>query len=276
MTNPTRPVADTGPQARLRTAGLTAGYGERSVIDRLDLDIPDGSFTAIVGPNGCGKSTLLRTLARLLRPTEGAVLLDGQDVARVKTKELARQVGLLPQSSVAPEGITVIDLVTRGRHPHQGFLQRWGIHDEEAVAAALEQTRLTGYATRIVDELSGGQRQRVWIAMALAQETPLLLLDEPTTFLDIAHQIDVLDLCTQLNHEGRTLVAVLHDLNQAARYASHLIAMKDGEVFAQGEPGEVIRADMLKRVFGVDAQIITDPQTGGPLIVPLAPHKTPS
>lgn len=265
----------THQQARLRTKDLAAGYGERSVIDGLELDIPDGSFTAIVGPNGCGKSTLLRALARLLKPTAGSVLLDGRDVQHVKTKELAREVGLLPQSSVAPEGITVIDLVTRGRHPHQGWLQRWGKLDEEAVQEALEQTRLTEYTTRVVDELSGGQRQRVWIAMALAQQTPLLLLDEPTTFLDIAHQIDVLDLCTKLNREGRTLVAVLHDLNQAARYASHLITMKDGEVVAQGKPSEVIRADLLKQVFGVDAQIITDPQTGGPLIVPLAPHHPP-
>ncbi len=256
---------------RLQARDLSTGYGERRIIDALDVDIPDGAFTVIIGPNGCGKSTLLRSLARLIKPQDGAVLLDGTDIAHVKTKELAREIGLLPQASIAPEGITVIDLVTRGRHPHQGMLRRWSQHDEDAVRAALERTRLTDLTTKVVDELSGGQRQRVWIAMALAQETPLLLLDEPTTYLDISHQIDVLDLCTSLQQEGRTLVAVLHDLNQAARYATHLLAMKDGRIVAQGPPRDVVTTGLVDDVFGVKARIIDDPETGGPLIVPHAP-----
>ncbi len=261
----------TAQTSRLRAATLSTGYGERKIIEGLDLAIPDGSFTVIIGPNGCGKSTLLRSLARLIRPTSGAVLLDGADIAASKTKELARTIGLLPQSSIAPEGITVVDLVSRGRHPHQSVLRRWGDADEAAVRDALARTRLSDLSTRVVDELSGGQRQRVWIAMALAQQTPLLLLDEPTTNLDIAHQIDVLDLCTELHREGRTLVAVLHDLNQAARYASHLIAMKSGRIVAQGAPSAVVTAEFVHEVFGVSARIVPDPETGSPLIVPRAP-----
>jgi len=264
-------TAADGIDGRLRTHALTTGYGERKVVEDLDLVVPDGSFTVIVGPNGCGKSTLLRSLARLIKPQSGTITLDGVDIATVRTKELARQVGLLPQTSVAPEGITVVDLVTRGRHPHQGMLRRWSRHDEEAVRAALERTRLTELSGRVVDELSGGQRQRVWIAMALAQETPMLLLDEPTTYLDIAHQIDVLDLCTSLHREGRTLVAVLHDLNQAARYATHLVAMRDGRIVAHGAPGDIVTAELVHEVFGVHARVIPDPETGGPLIVPHAP-----
>ncbi|MCW5954567.1 MAG: ABC transporter ATP-binding protein [Propionibacteriaceae bacterium] len=268
----------TAPGSRLRAAGLSTGYGERSIIEGLELTIPDGSFTVIIGPNGCGKSTLLRSLARLIRPTDGAVLLDGADIAATKTKELARTIGLLPQSSIAPEGITVVDLVSRGRHPHQTMLRRWGEQDEAAVCEALRRTRLTELSTRVVDELSGGQRQRVWIAMALAQETPLLLLDEPTTYLDISHQIDVLDLCTELHLEGRTLVAVLHDLNQAARYATHLVALKQGRIVGQGPPSQVVTTDFVHEVFGVDARIVPDPETGTPLIVPRAPTaaKTPT
>ncbi|RGE19657.1 ABC transporter ATP-binding protein [Leucobacter sp. wl10] len=257
--------------SRLRARSLTTGYDDRAVVRDLDIDVPTGSFTVIIGPNGCGKSTLLRSLARLIKPFEGAVLLDGVDVASVRSRELATQIGLLPQSSIAPEGITVIDLVTRGRHPHQGVLRRWSRQDEEAVRAALERTRLTELSTRVVDELSGGQRQRVWIAMALAQDTPLLLLDEPTTYLDISHQIDVLDLCSALQREGRTLVAVLHDLNQAARYATHLVAMKEGRIVAQGEPRAVVTETLVEEVFGVRARIIPDPETGTPLIVPAAP-----
>ncbi|SJM67515.1 ABC transporter ATP-binding protein [Gulosibacter sp. 10] len=261
--------------ARLAAQDLSTGYGERRIIESLDLEIPDGGFTAIIGPNGCGKSTLLRSLARLIPPASGSVLLDGASIATVKAKELARQVGLLPQSSIAPEGITVIDLVTRGRHPHQGMLRRWSTQDEDAVREALARTRLTEFSTRVVDELSGGQRQRVWIAMALAQDTPILLLDEPTTYLDISHQIDVLDLCSGLQREGRTLVAVLHDLNQAARYATHLVAVKEGRIVARGEPHEVVTAELLDEVFGVAARVVEDPETGGPLIVPRAPgHST--
>ena len=257
--------------SRLQARGLSTGYDDRVIVKELDVDIPTGSFTVIIGPNGCGKSTLLRSLARLIKPFAGSVLLDGTDVASIKTRELATKIGLLPQSSIAPEGITVIDLVTRGRHPHQRMLQRWSKGDEEAVQGALERTRLTDLTTRVVDELSGGQRQRVWIAMALAQDTPLLLLDEPTTYLDISHQIDVLDLCSALQREGRTLVAVLHDLNQATRYATNLIAMKSGHIVAQGNPAEVVTAELVEEVFGVRSSVIPDPETGTPLIVPAAP-----
>lgn len=257
--------------SRLEARRLTTGYGDRPIITDLDVRIPDGSFTAIIGPNGCGKSTLLRSLVRLIRPTTGAVLLDGADIAQTRARLLAQQIGLLPQTSIAPDGITVIDLVSRGRHPHQSALKRWSDHDEQAVQQALARTRLTDLTTRVVDELSGGQRQRVWIAMALAQETPILLLDEPTTYLDIGHQIDVLDLCTSLQREGRTLVAVLHDLNQAARYATHLIALRDGRIVAQGTPGAVVTAELVRDVFGVAARVIPDPETGSPLIVPRAP-----
>jgi iron complex transport system ATP-binding protein len=257
--------------ARLRARSLSTGYGDRQIISDLDVRVPDGSFTVIIGPNGCGKSTLLRSLVRLIRPTGGAVLLDGADIARTRSKQLAREIGLLPQTSIAPEGITVIDLVSRGRHPHQSALKRWSETDEKAVQEALTRTRLTDLTTRVVDELSGGQRQRVWIAMALAQETPLLLLDEPTTYLDISHQIDVLDLCTSLHLEGRTLVAVLHDLNQAARYATNLIVLQEGRIVARGTPADVVTEDLIRQVFGVGARVIPDPETNSPLIVPHAP-----
>ncbi|MBM9468505.1 ABC transporter ATP-binding protein [Nakamurella leprariae] len=269
MTRPTSSV-DPAP-SRLHATSLSTGYGDRRIIDDLDVRIPDGSFTVIIGPNGCGKSTLLRSLVRLLKPTGGSVLLDGTDIAHTRSKELARQIGLLPQTSIAPEGITVIDLVSRGRHPHQSALKRWSEHDERAVQKALTRTGLADLTTRVVDELSGGQRQRVWIAMALAQDTPILLLDEPTTYLDISHQIDVLDLCTSLQREGRTLVAVLHDLNQAARYATHLIVLDQGRIIAEGAPTDVVTADLVRDVFGVGARVIPDPETNTPLIVPHAP-----
>jgi iron complex transport system ATP-binding protein len=257
--------------ARLQARTLSTGYGERQIITDLDAQVPDGSFTVIIGPNGCGKSTLLRSLVRLIKPTAGTVLLDGADIAHTRSKQLAREIGLLPQTSIAPEGITVIDLVSRGRHPHQSALKRWSEKDEKAVQEALTRTRLSDLTTRVVDELSGGQRQRVWIAMALAQETPILLLDEPTTYLDISHQIDVLDLCTSLHREGRTLVAVLHDLNQAARYATHLIVLQQGRIIARGAPADVVTEDLVRQVFGVGARVIPDPETNTPLIVPHAP-----
>ncbi|TCJ99617.1 ABC transporter ATP-binding protein [Nocardia alba] len=257
-------------EARLTGAGLRVGYGERTVIADLDVVVPDGSFTVIVGPNACGKSTLLRALSRLLRPQHGAVLLDGKEVAGYGGKEFAREVGLLPQQSIAPEGITIIDLVSRGRFPYQKMFRQWTDEDQRAVDVALEVTRLTELSTRPVEALSGGQRQRVWIAMALAQQTPILLLDEPTTYLDLGHQIEVLELCVGLNRRGTTLVAVLHDLNQAARYASHIIAMRGGEIVAVGPPAEIITAELVEQVFGVYAQVIDDPQTGTPLVVPLA------
>ncbi|MBB5874150.1 iron complex transport system ATP-binding protein [Allocatelliglobosispora scoriae] len=263
--------SEPGGTSRLRAAQVTLGYDRRIIVDGLDVEIPDTSFTVIVGANGCGKSTLLRGLARMLKPTAGAVHLDGQEIRRLPSKEVARRLGLLPQGPVAPDGITVVDLVARGRYPHQGPLRQWSPADEAAVAEAMAATQVTDLADAYVDELSGGQRQRVWLAMALAQQTSILLLDEPTTFLDIAHQIDVLDLCADLHeHRGRTLVAVLHDLNHACRYATHLIAMRDGRIAAQGRPGDIVTAELVADVFGLQCEIITDPQAGTPLVVPAA------
>lgn len=254
---------------RLSAQDLTLAYDDREIISGLDIEIPDGEVTVIIGPNACGKSTLLRALARLLRPTSGTVLLDGDDIHRLPTKEVARRLGLLPQSPVAPDGILVGDLVARGRTPHQTFFQQWSKADEAAVLDALIATRTGDLVDRAVDELSGGQRQRVWIAMALAQQTDLLLLDEPTTFLDIAHQIEVLELVTELNRcAGRTIVLVLHDLNLACRYAHHLVAMRDGRVVASGTPHEVVTAEHVHDVFGLDCVVIDDPVAGTPLVVP--------
>ncbi|WDZ88480.1 ABC transporter ATP-binding protein [Nocardiopsis sp. HUAS JQ3] len=252
---------------------LTLGYKDRVVIESLDLTIPPGRITAIVGANACGKSTLLRSMSRLLAPRVGHVLLDGKEVHRLPSKELARTLGLLPQSPIAPEGITVSDLVGRGRHPHQRMLSRWSREDDEAVAEALEATRTVDLADRPVDELSGGQRQRVWIAMALAQRTDLLLLDEPTTFLDVSHQVEVLDLLTDLNRSlGTTIVLVLHDLNLAARYADHLIALASGRLHAAGAPEEVLTPETVHAVFGLRSEVITDPTSGRPLMLPLGRH----
>ncbi len=263
--------ADASP-ARLAADAVTLAYERRTIAERLSLDIPTGSFTVVVGPNACGKSTLLRALARVLAPAAGRVVLDGRAITEYPAKEVARRLGLLPQSSIAPEGITVADLVARGRHPHQGLFRQWSVADEAAVAAALAATNTAELAGRPVDELSGGQRQRVWVAMVLAQETPLLLLDEPTTFLDIAHQYELLELLRGLHRAGdRTLVAVLHDLNQAARYADHLVVMRDGEVVATGDPGEVLTAELVERVFGLPCTIVPDPHTGTPLVVPRLP-----
>ncbi|MDY0911871.1 ABC transporter ATP-binding protein [Rathayibacter festucae] len=258
----------------LTVDALTLGYGDRTVVEGLDLVVPPGRITAIVGANACGKSTLLRSMSRLLAPRAGTVLLDGKAVHRTPAKQLARTLGLLPQSPVAPEGITVADLVGRGRHPHQGILSRWNAHDDEAVATALDATDTAALADRAVDELSGGQRQRVWIAMALAQETDLLLLDEPTTFLDVSHQVEVLDLLVDLNrNRGTTVVMVLHDLNLAARYADHLVALAGGTVHAAGTPAEVLTEDTVRAVFGLDSRIITDPTSGTPLMLPLGRHR---
>ncbi|MGW8951402.1 ABC transporter ATP-binding protein [Streptomyces sp. NPDC055709] len=256
---------------RLTAESVTLAYDQRVIAEDLSVEIPDNSFTVIVGPNACGKSTLLRALSRMLKPSTGRVLLDGQTIHSMPAKKVARTLGLLPQSSIAPDGITVGDLVARGRYPHQGLLRQWSREDERVVQESMAATGVAELADRYVDELSGGQRQRVWIAMALAQQTPLLLLDEPTTFLDIQHQLEILDLCAELHEtQGRTLVAVLHDLNQAARYATHLIAMRDGRIAAEGAPGDVVTAELVERVFGVRSQVIDDPETGTPLVVPLA------
>ncbi|MFV2198650.1 ABC transporter ATP-binding protein [Nocardiopsis sp. LOL_012] len=252
---------------------LTLGYKDRVVVSSLDLTLPPGRVTAIVGANACGKSTLLRSMSRLLQPKGGHVLLDGREVHRLPSKEVARTLGLLPQSPIAPEGITVGDLVGRGRHPHKRLLSRWSRADDAAVAEALEATRTAELADRPVDELSGGQRQRVWIAMALAQRTDLLLLDEPTTFLDVSHQVEVLDLLTDLNRSlGTTIVMVLHDLNLAARYADHLIALADGRLHAEGTPEEVLTPQTVEAVFGLRSSVITDPTSGRPLMLPIGRH----
>ncbi|WP_438870969.1 ATP-binding cassette domain-containing protein [Paractinoplanes deccanensis] len=248
---------------------MTLSYDRADIVTGLSVEIPDGSFTVIVGPNACGKSTLLRGLSRLLTPSAGRIVLDGREITSYPAKEVARRLGLLPQTAIAPEGITVADLVARGRYPHQNLLRQWSGADEQAVREALDATGTTGLAPRLVDELSGGQRQRVWVAMVLAQQTGLLLLDEPTTYLDIAHQVELMELFRTLNREGRTIVAVLHDLNHAARYASHIIAMRDGRILAEGPPGEVVTADRVEEVFGLPNVVIPDPVTGGPLVVPL-------
>jgi ABC-type cobalamin/Fe3+-siderophores transport system ATPase subunit len=264
-----------GASSPLIAENLDLAYDQRQIVSDLDVSIPDGKFSIIVGPNACGKSTLLRALARLLPPAKGTVLLDGNNIEKMKTKKIAQRLGLLPQSSIAPDGITVAELVSRGRHPHQSFLRQWTDSDEAAVLSALRATNTEDLSSRLVDELSGGQRQRVWVAMVLAQETSLLLLDEPTTFLDVAYQIELLDLFSQLNHEyGHTLVAVLHDLNQACRYADEIIAMKNGSIVAQGAPETIITSELVNEVFGIDCTVIDDPVTGAPMIVAGAPKKT--
>ncbi|MEU5269761.1 ABC transporter ATP-binding protein [Streptomyces hygroscopicus] len=255
--------------ARLAARGITVGYGGRAVIDNLDVTIPSGVITTIIGPNGCGKSTLLRTLTRLLKPAKGAVVLDGEDIAGLRTRDVAKKLGLLPQAPVAPEGLTVADLVAKGRHPHQSWLRQWSSDDAGVVERALAMTGVSDLADRPVDSLSGGQRQRVWISMALAQGTDLLLLDEPTTYLDLAHAIDVLDLVDDLHEAGRTVVMVLHDLNLATRYSDNLIVMRAGSILAQGHPRDVITAELLDEAFGLRATVIDDPVGDRPLIVPI-------
>ncbi|MEU8901200.1 ABC transporter ATP-binding protein [Nocardia sp. NPDC048505] len=255
---------------RLAAENVTLGYGDRVIVDGLDLEIPAGVVTTVIGPNGCGKSTLLRSLGRLLKPQHGQVVLDGKAISSMKTKDVARVVGMLPQTPVAPEGLTVADLVARGRHPHQSWLRQWSATDEAEVLTALEQTGIADLADRPLDELSGGQRQRAWISMALAQGTDILLLDEPTTYLDLAHSLEVLDLVDRLHDDmGRTVVMVLHDLNLAIRYSDQLIVMRSGRIIAQGAPADIISAELLREVFGLSATVLEDPVSGRPMIVPI-------
>ncbi len=259
--------------AQLSADGLHLGYRGQDIVQGLSLAIPRQKFTVIVGANACGKSTLLRGLARLLCPSNGSVYLDGKSIQQMPTRDVARKMGLLPQTPVAPQSILVADLVGRGRYPHQGWFRRWTREDDSIVGEALALTGISDLGNRALDELSGGQRQRVWIAMALAQETGLLLLDEPTTFLDIAHQVDVLDLLTDLTcQQGRTIVAVLHDLNLACRYADNLVAMKDGRIVAEGPPAEIVTAELVDTVYGLGARIVADPVSGTPMVVPLGRH----
>ncbi|WP_442966248.1 ABC transporter ATP-binding protein [Rathayibacter sp. VKM Ac-2754] len=258
----------------LSVDSVTLAYDERVVVDGLSLTVPTGAISVIVGANACGKSTLLRAMARLITPREGAVLLDGQAIHRLPTRQVAQQVGLLPQTPIAPEGIAVSDLVARGRYPHRGWFGRGASADDDAVVEdALRATGTLEIADRPVDELSGGQRQRVWIAMALAQRTDVLLLDEPTTYLDVSHQIEVLDLLTDLNRSrGTTIVIVLHDLNLAARYADHLFAVRDGALYASGTPGEVVTPETVRAVFGMESRVIEDPVSRTPLVLPIGRH----
>jgi iron complex transport system ATP-binding protein len=263
-------MSNPSESARLRTEGLDAGYGDHTVVKQLDLSVPDGAVTTIIGPNGCGKSTLLRAMGRLLKPQAGQVLLDGKQIHSMPTREVATTLAMLPQAPLAPEGLIVRDLVARGRHPRQSWLRQWSKDDEAHVGETLAWTSMTDLADHPIDELSGGQRQRAWIAMALAQDTDLLLLDEPTTYLDLSHQIEVLDLVRNLNRRrGRTIVMVLHDLNLAARYSDRLVAMRDGQLVAEGTPAEVLTTQMLRDTFNLEAQIVHDPITGRPMVIPI-------
>ena len=253
----------------LQTKDLTLSYGDRTIIDELNIDIPQGEISVFIGGNGCGKSTLLRSIARLMKPKNGSVLLDGEAISRLSTKEVARKMAILPQSPTAPEGLTVLQLVKQGRYPHQTWLKQWSQKDEEIVQDALKATKMEELQHRKVDELSGGQRQRAWIALTLAQDTDIILLDEPTTYLDMTHQIEILDLLFELNEkEQRTIVMVLHDLNLACRYAHNIVAIRDKQIYAQGKPEEVISCELVKDVFDMDCQVSRDPLFGTPLCIP--------
>ena len=253
----------------LNANNLTLGFGDKVIIDNIDIVIPEGEITVLIGANGCGKSTLLRSLARLLKPKEGNVILNGKDIAKMKSKEVAKKLAILPQGPVTPEGLTVYELVKQGRHPYRGIVKQWSTKDEDAVQHALEATNMLSLTDQTVDSLSGGQRQRAWIALTLAQETDIILLDEPTTYLDMSHQIDVLDLLYDLNEQdGRTIVMVLHDLNLASRYAHHIIAVKDKKVFAQGKPETIITTDLVHEVFQMKCNVACDPIFGTPMCIP--------
>jgi iron complex transport system ATP-binding protein len=253
----------------LEAQELSLAYGTNRIIEHLNLKVPEGKISVFIGSNGSGKSTLLRSMARLLKPVDGTILLDGQDIAKTATKEVAKKLAILPQGPIAPEGITVLQLVKQGRYPYQSWLRQWSEEDERLVRHALEATGMTAFAERPVDSLSGGQRQRAWIAMTLAQGTQTILLDEPTTYLDMTHQIEILDLLFDLNErEGRTIIMVLHDINLACRYAHHLIAVKDKTVYAQGTPEDIINEETIRHVFRMKAQVMTDPLFGTPLCIP--------
>lgn len=253
----------------LSAKDLTLGYGDDIIIDDLNITIPKGEITVFIGSNGCGKSTLLRSLARLLKPKGGGVVLDGENIARMGTKDVAKELSILPQGPATPDGLSVMELVKQGRHPYRGFLKQWSEEDENAVHSALDATNMLEYKDRPVDSLSGGQRQRAWIAMTLAQETDTILLDEPTTYLDMTHQIDVLDLLFDLNEkDGRTVVMVLHDLNLACRYAHHIVAIKDKDIFAQGRPEEIVTCKLVHEVFQMKCDVTFDPMFGTPMCIP--------
>lgn len=265
------------PSHSLSARNLTLGYRDRHVVEGLDVEIPDGRITAIVGPNACGKSTLLRGLSRLLAPVSGEVLLDGTDIQSMSTRDVARVLSLLPQTPQAPDGITVADLVGRGRYPHQGWFRRWTGEDDAIVEAAMVATGVLPLASRNVEELSGGQRQRAWIAMTLAQRADILLLDEPTTYLDITHQIEVLDLLVDVNREsGTTVVMVLHDLDLACRYADHLVAMRDGRIVAEGAPADVVTSELVLEVFDLESLVLPDPVSGTPTVTAIGRHHRPA
>ncbi|GAA5228699.1 ABC transporter ATP-binding protein [Paeniglutamicibacter antarcticus] len=256
--------------SRLRVEGVTLGYDGEDIVHRLSLAVPDGAVTSIIGPNGCGKSTLLRAMARLMVPRSGRVLLDGQPLQAQPTRSVATRLGMLPQNPTAPAGLTVADLVSRGRNPRQRWYQQFSLGDERVVAGALEATGIAALADVPLDELSGGQRQRAWISMVLAQETDIVLLDEPTSFLDLAHQVELLELVQRLNREhGRTIVMVLHDISLAARYSDHMVAMRQGRIHSQGSPAEVVTERGLLEIFGLSAQVVTDPVAGRPHVIPL-------
>ncbi len=262
--------------SRLIGSHLTLNYEHYIVANDLSVSIPDKKFTVIIGPNACGKSTLLKALCRVVKPQRGKILLDGKDIQKTPTKMLACQLGLLPQQTLVPENITVAELVARGRYPHQTLLQQWSQADQQAVMQAMRQTGIELLADCYVDELSGGQRQRVWIAMVLAQQTPIIFLDEPTTWLDISHQIELLDLFMQLNLENKqTVITVLHDINQACRYANHLIVMQAGKIVTQGKPQEIITSELIFNVFGVSCIIISDPVSNTPLVIPRGRYHIP-
>lgn len=261
------------PTHHFQAEQLVAGYDNKPIIQGIDLLIPSNQISVIIGANGCGKSTLLKTLARLIKPISGSITLDDKPLAKIPPRQLARVLGLLPQSPIVPEGISVTDLVGRGRFPHQSLFGGWSKKDSEAVAEAMSIMNITQFANHHIDELSGGQRQRVWIAMALAQQTDILFLDEPTTFLDITYQVEILDLLTDLNRQyGTTIVMVLHDINLSARYADHLFALHGGKLVAEGQPSQVITSTLVKDIFGLNCSVIEDPISGSPLVVPKGRH----